>query len=449
MAKKIIIFCDGTWNRRERRVNGTLHPTNVVQLMRALKPTDQNHTQQVVYYDQGVGTRGLWDKIVGGLFGVGLSHNIKEAYRFIANNYDDRDEARDEIFLFGFSRGAYTARALSGLIGAVGLLPKRSLEYVPEVYKYYRTRPEKRAFSKHKEIMISQIPESRRHIPIKFIGVWDTVGALGIPVRGLNWISRAWVGFHNTELSGKLNFAYHALAIDEKRRPFAPNLWTKQELPNANQEVMQVWFPGVHSSIGGGYDDPGLSDMALTWMAKRAEDRGLEFDPAYFREKVRPDPSGVLLDSFTLPYRLVSWVPGLRPYRRPIGTIQPAGHGVCPVFREMIHESALQRLNALPDSYAPENLKGAASTVPIFGKRRYIRETGDWLAKLILSEGTRECRMLDYTQDQGAKIKLPQRLSIVSSLELESDLTGRIPARVVWQQQDLAGLQFAKGGGID
>ncbi len=450
MPKKILIFCDGTWNRRDKRANGSAHPTNVVKLMRAVAPTDRNHTAQVVYYDAGVGTRGVWDKLVGGAFGVGLSLNIQEAYRFIANNYTEGDQ----IFLFGFSRGAYTVRSLSGLIGAVGLLPKSSLAYVPEAYKYYRTPPQKRGQSQYKTSVFLQIPESRRTIAIKFLGVWDTVGALGIPVRGLSRLSRSWVGFHNTELSGKINFAYHALAIDEKRRPFAPDLWTTQEPVHANREVLQVWFPGVHSNIGGGYPERGLSDAALAWMARRAEHCGLELDPAFLTETVKPDPCGVLVDSFTWPYRIVSRVPGARPYSRPIGSDAIGGRHGSSTLNEMIHESAVERVHAPEKSYEPKNLVAAFSTVPVFSepgakrrpfvKRRHIREIGNWSGNLILTNARESCRILDFCAGEGAKIQASATLSVGSSVELDSELTGRIPTTVVWQQQDRMGLQFMR-----
>jgi uncharacterized protein (DUF2235 family) len=244
MKKKIIICCDGTWNSPDQSSDGRPVPTNVVKLVRALNPIDANNVAQIIYYNQGVGTGDVVDKLIGGSTGYGISQNILDCYRFLANNF----VPGDDIYCFGFSRGAYTARAFAGLVASYGLLPKQELDKLPIIYKLSRIVPEKRP--KHKFYQEVESLKSISNKPrFKFIGVWDTVGALGAPTPMLGWITRKiWVGFHNTRLNN-IDYAYHALAIDERREPFKPNLWTHA---GDSKEMKQVWFSGCHSNIGGG-----------------------------------------------------------------------------------------------------------------------------------------------------------------------------------------------------
>src|SRR5436853_5282463 len=167
--KRLVVCCDGTWNDSD---NGTGY-TNVSRLAWAIKPfDDRNRATQIVFYQSGVGTAGdLSSKLGGGALGLGLSHNIRDAYSFISNNY----VAGDEIFLFGFSRGAYTARSIGGLIGYAGLLHKRDMDRFADLWEGYRLR-DKGAVDPR-----PQFPDRHTPVEIKCIGVWDTVGALGIP----------------------------------------------------------------------------------------------------------------------------------------------------------------------------------------------------------------------------------------------------------------------------
>ena len=181
--KRIIICCDGTWNEAERLDSENRQTsTNVLRMVRAISPVDTDSgMQQIVFYQTGIGTGGIGilkglTRLLGGLTGLGISSNIQNAYRFIANNYTDGDE----IYLFGFSRGAYTARSLAGMIGAVGLLHKADLDLLPKVYEYYRTPPRRRSRSKYFELVAGL----RRRFPkIAFLGVWDTVGSLGLSMK--------------------------------------------------------------------------------------------------------------------------------------------------------------------------------------------------------------------------------------------------------------------------
>ena len=261
MAKRRLILClDGTWNSNDKSDK----VTNVVKLLRAIPAVDAQGVSQVLYYGRGVGT-GKGEKIRGGFSGIGLDDNIIDGYRFLGNNY----HPGDEIYLFGFSRGAYTARSLGGLINLAGILQPTCLGGVlDEVVKIYRS-------DQHdKHSAISQLDGLKRHeqVKIKCIGVWDTVGSLGIPgdwAKQLSFASR-WY-FHDVHLGPLVEVALHALAIDEKRGAFPPTLWErpKDQAPRPQQTVEQVWFAGVHSNIGGSYSDDRLSDITLDWMIKR------------------------------------------------------------------------------------------------------------------------------------------------------------------------------------
>ncbi len=270
--KRLILCCDGTWNRADQSRNGEPCPTNVLRLAcRVAKRDEAKKIPQVIYYRQGVGTGNWLDRLTGGAFGHGLEENIHDAYRFLVANY----ELGDEIFLFGFSRGAFTARSLAGMIRKCGILKRTCLQSYSEALALYRSaiHPDN---EEARRFRATRCMTEGKEIPIRFIGVWDTVGALGIPVRGLRWLTRHRYEFHDTELSGTVQTACHALAIDEQRAPFVPALW--QDLPKANQTIEQVWFPGAHSDVGGGYGSGGISDISLQWMIDKAADANLIFD---------------------------------------------------------------------------------------------------------------------------------------------------------------------------
>jgi uncharacterized protein (DUF2235 family) len=286
-CRKLIVCCDGTWNKPF--VDG--EPTNVVKMVRAIRPIDAKGTAQLIFYHPGVGTGNFVDRIMGGSMGFGLSANVQSAYDFLASNFVDGDL----IFIFGFSRGAFTARSLAGLIGLVGLLDKKDMDLFPHVYEIYRKADYRRVLSmKTKDEMRAALGDlfsktlspkkfdrlldalllRARPTPIFFIGVWDTVGAMGIPFTPLRWIGRSLYQFHNTDLSDQVQYAYHALAIDEARKTIAPTLWTRpinrDGASRRKQTLEQVWFAGAHSNVGGGYPDTGLSDIAFLWMVAKA-----------------------------------------------------------------------------------------------------------------------------------------------------------------------------------
>jgi len=295
--KRLVLCCDGTWNSADQERNGVPAPTNVVKLAYRVAKRDAA-TLQVIYYDQGVGTGNFFDRLTGGAFGDGVEANICDAYRFLIGNYDPGDE----IYLFGFSRGAYTVRSIGGMIRKCGILARPCVKHYHAAIELYRDgrHPDQPGPAKfRRDYSIS----GAEPIPVRMIGAWDTVGALGIPLRGFRSLTHARYQFHDTELSDIVQYACHALAIDEHRAPFAPTLWTHKA--KTGQQVEQVWFCGAHGDIGGGHAETGLSDIALDWMLGKARSAGLAFDSqALAAYPLHGNPLGKLHDSKTGLYRL-------------------------------------------------------------------------------------------------------------------------------------------------
>ncbi len=341
--KRIVICADGTWNKPDQKDRGRRKPSNVVKISRAVLPVDSNGTVQTTFYHDGVGTNWGLDRIAGGGFGMGLSANILNAYSFIVLNY----VPGDEIFLLGFSRGAYTVRSLAGLLHEVGILPKDHAFFMPEAYALYRRNAD--------ETTLAAFRAEHACLPgpVKYVGVWDTVGALGIPI-GLFKSFNARYEFHQVGLTRNIEHAYHALAIDERRRPFKPALWELEA--GSGQTLEQVWFPGVHSNVGGGYDKDGLANGALHWIKGTARKHGLALSSAFLGH-YRPYSKHEFRNSMKLPY----WL--LLPARRRIGANARAN--------ERIHVSAVERRDSVPD-YRPRNLEQAlAANVPVCEERYF------------------------------------------------------------------------------
>jgi uncharacterized protein (DUF2235 family) len=339
MTRRLIVCADGTWNTEDQYDEGVPTATNVWKIAQWIRPMARDGTPQLVFYDRGVGTHPGLDRIVGGAFGRGIDENICDGYRFLVQNYMDGDE----IYLFGFSRGAYTVRSLAGLIRNCGLLERRHVARVREAYDLYRdrtddTHPSARRAQDFRELY-------GREVRIRCIGVWDTVGSLGVPVGLLGRILRKRFEFHDARLNAWVENAFHALAIDERRAPFAPSLWEVQDdVPN--QRVEQVWFAGAHANVGGGYADCGLSDITFLWMKERAASCGLELEDDYIAQAVCGQCEGALRDSMTEAYRL------LGEHVRPIGA--------SPRTRESVHPTVLERHQRVKEPphgpYAPPNL---------------------------------------------------------------------------------------------
>jgi len=312
--KRIVICADGTWNSARATAIGGSETTNVWLIYQLVKQYATDRTPQLAYYHPGVGTGGFIDRVVGGAFGVGLGLNIRQCYRFLVDHY----HPGDYVYLFGFSRGAYTVRSLAGLIRNCGVINPEKLEAgedidgaVHDAFELYRKRGD--ATAPNAQLSVDfRAKHSHPDFRITCIGVWDTVGSLGIPVGMLGHLTSHLVGFHDVTLSSRVDRAYQAVAIDERRRPFVPTLWLQQpDAREQGQRIEQRWFTGVHSDVGGGYPwpDRGLATLTLRWMVNRVTTScKLELDATPL--DAAPPSRIALHDSLSLWYRL--WAPDER-----------------------------------------------------------------------------------------------------------------------------------------
>jgi uncharacterized protein (DUF2235 family) len=344
MAKRLALFLDGTWN--------TINDNTNVWRLKSL--CVDNRETQLTYYDPGLGTA-FGQKLTGGIWGVGIDDNVIDAYKWLVENY----AAGDEIFIFGFSRGAYTARSLSGLIGKCGLLELGAPLSIRQLYDRYkrgsittiRTLIEQKAggqtnFCREEEWIL----QYSRDTEIKFVGVWDTVGRVGDAANYLN-----------TGVRRQNQFCFHALAIDEHRSNFEPTLWTKKVAkgcpedppPRPLSQVEQRWFVGAHGNVGGGCDNDLLVQLPFKWIMDKAHLHGL-----VFRKEITIDG-----DPSTAPYTdsyrdflrgTYRWV--ARPYYRPIGVdLEETDKEIVYSINETIDASVFERWRFDPQ-YRPRNL---------------------------------------------------------------------------------------------
>lgn len=369
LRRRLIICCDGTWNWPESK-----RETNVVRMVRALLP-QHNGVAQIIHYHEGVGTGNFLDRLVGGGAGVGLSASVKACYGFLVDNY----HPGDEIFLFGFSRGAFVVRSLAGMIGDVGMMRKDEMARFAEVWNWYCLGKEIR----RPETLDALSPHRYRNVDIECIGVWDTVGALGIP--GTRLCAKTFE-FHDTALGPHVRHAFQALAIDERRGNFQAAIWVpfdrtrrrrgaaagamEPEHHGPEQVLRQMWFPGVHSNVGGGYEKHGMSDNTFLWMVSELQGL-LGFDPnnivgSLDKSPAERYPGGVLEDSRTLFWKLIAC-----PVPRPVGVISAT---------ERVHASAWNCSEAAPplvpanDVYKGEGRRGWLAAIGL-GAARSTFET--------------------------------------------------------------------------
>jgi uncharacterized protein (DUF2235 family) len=332
MGKNIVVFSDGTGQK-----GGVGSNTNVYKLFNMI--TDRS-PEQIAFYDPGLGTD--WKKVTGNISGRGISKNILDCYRFIFENY----ESGDNLYLFGFSRGAATVRSLSAFIELFGILPKSRSDLIDQAFKIYKIRNDKRRDRKAKAFIKKHHTMWCR---IEFLGVWDTVAALGFPIKSVSAVlDRLFPHhFHSFELSEAVNYARQALSIDEERKTFHPALWNKFKDDPEDPRVKQVWFCGVHTDIGGGYAEDGLSNITLKWMIKEATDKGLLIYPdskAYKRLlEAKIDPDGTM-------HNEIKGIMG-KIYRREQRTWDKDKHG-----EPIIHESVKKRTKSTNNEVEPKYL---------------------------------------------------------------------------------------------
>lgn len=465
-VRHLVVCCDGTWNRPESRTNvWRIFAFLAERCGRQAAPAGEtlelgpcaapDESTVLAFYQTGVGTE-PGERLLGGAFGYGLSRKVARAYAFLCRTW----RPKDRIYLLGFSRGAFVARSASGVIGRLGLLP-----------------PDTPSDAIDRVVRASQkglpVEGGDRFPTIRFLGVFDTVGALGIPVPQLHWLNR-WLHltrFRDTVLSPVVEEACQALAIDERRGSYRPVVWSRRpgfvrlpdgSCPGVAQRVLQVWFAGSHGDVGGGYADAqDLSDVALHWMLRRLESAGLPLGPDW--EKARPgwgDPLGVRHNSTRGLFRAAEggfgavlravfpagpfrWSAPLldllavRPYDRPlVGEIQADDPNLFSVpVGLQIHRSVLERYAA---GGMPEAVRRALDAkLPVFVERErpetpHARLDGRDVVLLDRSPSGVALQLAGTAAPQpGAKV----------TLELPDEPAPR-RARVAWRADDRLGLAF-------
>lgn len=353
MPKRIALFLDGTWN--------TVRDNTNIWRMKALCPAS---VDQIAYYSVGVGTQ-YGERIKGGMLGYGLDEEVLRAYEWLSENY----EPDDRIYIFGFSRGAFTARSLAGLISKCGLLKPGSPLSLSQLYDRYRKGQAVRTIRE-----LANVPAAERSfeenwllkysiaIPIFFQGVYDTVGALGVPFGDIPVISRSNYAFLETDLRINETYGFHALAIDEHRQAFAPTLWVRSVKegvpaypPRLVDHIEQRWFVGAHADVGGGYANGLLAQMPLQWLMQKAQAHGLIFKGAVVIDG--DEAQGEIHDSFAEMaggvYRALKL---FRPYYRAVGASPVVtGDVTTSTINETIDGSVFDRCRSAP-AYRPRNL---------------------------------------------------------------------------------------------
>lgn len=386
MAKNIVICCDGTGNGIEKNLS------NVLKLYRMVMKDDD----QVVFYDPGVGTLSEEDewrqikqdtKLVLGLAtGYGLDENVLEAYRFIAGHY----EPDDQIYMFGFSRGAYSIRVLAGLIQTIGLLrPDQSNLFGNGLAAFKQIKTDDSFVATRRFVRVTE----PRNIPIKFIGVWDTVASVLVPRRDRFYIpSQVYLPY--TRKNPSVEVMRHALAIDERRRMFRAYRWNEPQTFQPDwgakgaggkpQDIKQVWFAGYHSDIGGGYpeDKSGISKYPLRWMVDEAVSHGLKISepmrlhliynepmPNSSMQYAKPAPDASIHNSMNKAWKILEWLPKPKKYqdiprdeRSKRGWYLPREEPRHIEPGALVHHSVAERMKKLQD-YAPVNMPSTYNLV--------------------------------------------------------------------------------------
>lgn len=377
---KRITFCfDGTWNEIDSQ-----HPTNVARIAQSISRIDRSGASQMIYYDEGVGTSAT-ERWTGGIFGRGLTEKIIRAYHFLVLNY----EPGDQIYVFGFSRGAFTARSFIGLVRNAGVMSRRSLSNIRKAIELYLARDEdsspnseiaRRFRAQHcPDLCLPGDLDWRRkalenpnlsgitELRVEYLGIWDSVGALGVPrhLKPLAWINSKHK-FHDTHLSSFVRRARHAVAADEKRRTFEAGMWSNLDDLNASSpdelRYEQMIFPGTHSAVGGGGPIRGLSDGPLEWIFEGARREGLEFDqdPQSPIFQIKPDHRAQLFNQTgksRWSWKDLAMGFGLATRKFP------------PLDRRALHDSLVRRVSTakeqLPEgkAYKPESLKPLWSAI--------------------------------------------------------------------------------------
>lgn len=369
MGRNIVLCSDGTGNK-----GGTGSDTNVFKIYHAIQG-GANEREQITFYDDGVGTAtNGFARAIGGATGAGFKRNVRDLYEFAGRHYRDGDD----LYAFGFSRGAATIRAFAGMIEHCGLVRRQTgradeagnevildedefQRQIDAAMATYAGRGTSISLGRLWQAIFPPGQYERHDVEIEFLGLWDTVAALGFPQI---WLLDSVVNFfrrhefYDLEPPNAVKNVLHAVAVDDERRTFWPLVWDENAF-RKDGHIEQVWFAGVHSNVGGGYPRPGLANVTLDWMISRLDghalalhekdpDRGLRLETA-FREQVRDgvNPTGKLVDSRG---GFARW------YRYQPRPIVELCSGKLRDELPRIHASVLERMQLRTRGYAPGQL---------------------------------------------------------------------------------------------
>ena len=389
MSRKLIICFDGTGNDIEQ------NESNILRLYKCLKHSDD----QLVYYEPGVGTRdtrafthswfGKPMRILGLVFGLGLQDNVLRAFEFLCRNYQEGDR----LYFFGYSRGAYTARVLAGFINEFGLVDPHEMHLIAPVFRAYRKIAQEDKREAYAELRIFDQFFHVRHVPIRFLGLWDTVSSM-IRIRPGAGTFIQFSTHASVDENPSVEAVRHVLSIDETRRLFRHQFWTdgqdyhgtrfksKQNPPK--QDVKQVWFAGTHGDVAGSIPEAeaGLSKITMEWMREELDGLGVDapvFRTQYYDRYVRgvkdeitermglkisvPDGRAPLHSNMRKGWFLLEWFPRLRrrsrwpEFKGRRGYYLPRGQYRYIPPGSAIHPTALARKADAETGYAPPNLR--------------------------------------------------------------------------------------------
>lgn len=442
MSRKLVICNDHSWIKAQYRSKKRLVAGNATIAYSCVKDEDQNGTRQIALLQNEQQDCSSLSRPLRRFFGVGLKKEILTAYQFLVHNY----LPGDDIYLIGSGRGAYSLQWLAEMISISGLLTIDTIGGFSKAYNYSKLTEEARRSPTGQALRDSF---QSRSVRIRFLGFWDSVGSAGVPVTGLQHLSRLWIESHNGKLCENVDVACQALALDENNAAFSPHIWTGTKSSNF-KKLEQVWFTGKHSNVTGGQRDSRLSDIALHWLLSEAAHEGLAFDMDKLNDMSTPDPLGCIsedsrLNAFTRWFRK-------RNYLRPAGIADTLLAREQIPNTEKIHTSIKLRTEKDP-SYSPtalEILPPGTLKQSHDGKpneqfdRQHERLQVNCPATLMVDDSRFNGSMLDYSSG-GARIWIPIDLPIGTPITLRSSVLFDVTkmGHVVWTGEQSIGLQFS------
>jgi uncharacterized protein (DUF2235 family) len=460
-ARNLIVLSDGTGNSAAKQ-----NKTNVWRLYEAINLRDGR--SQVAVFGDGVGTSSITIlRVLGLAVGLGVKRNVLNLYKFLCRNYNTGDHTDDRIWAFGFSRGAFTIRELVELIYHEGLVSFHSEAELDRnalaAYRAYRKKefkasmpgklwvtpgrylrdqlisvwngitgarsyavPKKKAVreetvkEKEETVWEEMVRLHRKSINVHFVGVWDTVGAYGLPIDELTQAVDKWVWpmkFHDEILCPNVQHARHALSLDDARKTFFPIPWNEtaeQSLVDKGEvkpgRLRQVWFAGTHADVGGGYPDDGLSYVPLRWMIEEAREKGLVFEPLVVEEfTVLATPTGRIYDSRSGFGALYRYQP-----RNAHLLLNPPRDAQLPLDKDItpvVHGSVMIRMAWSNDGYAPISLPEKIDVLPPYGPPVAFNDAA---VRQALAQANQDAKSLSRDSDVEQQRRVEQQCRVLT-----------------------------------